>query len=195
MAVQLLAFAGSSRRGSLNQGVLRIAMRAAEAAGAEVAHLDLKELDLPLMDEDLEAAVGLPAAARELKRRLQAADGFLIATPEYNSSYPPLLKNAIDWASRREEGEKPLVAFAGKVAGLVAASPGRLGGLRALHALRGLLQNIQVTVVPSMAATGGLNAESFDTAGNLIDDAAGRRIEKVARDLVRTATRLAGSAG
>ncbi len=190
MSVKLLAFAGSSRQGSLNQRVLAIGMRAATAAGAEVTHIDLKALDLPLMDEDLERAQGLPAGARRFKEALIAADGLLIACPEYNSSLTPLLKNALDWASRREGQEKPLAAFAGKTAGLLAASGGVYGGMRALQTLRTVLQNIQVLVVPTMAATPRLNDESFDADGNLHEAAAQARIETVARELVDIATRL-----
>lgn len=195
MSVKLLAFAGSSRTGSYNQRVLRIAIGAAEAAGAKVTFIDLKELDLPHMDQDLEAAHGIPSQARLFKQALGDADALLIATPEYNSSYPSMLKNAIDWATRREDTkEKPLAAFAGKPAGLLAASPGALGGLRALFALRELLQNIQVLVLPDMVATPNLKEESFDESGALRDATAQERIESVARDLVAVASRLRGHA-
>ncbi len=192
MPVKVLALAGSSRRGSFNQRVLRIGMRAAEGAGADVAFIDLKDLQLPLMDQDLEAAQGLPAGAQRLKEALAAADALLVATPEYNASYPPLLKNALDWASRRSGDEKPLVAFAGKTAGLLAASPGVHGGMRALLVLRSLLQNLQVLVLPAMAATPAVKNESFDAAGDLRDAAAQQRIETVARDLVALTARLHG---
>lgn len=191
MSVRLLAWAGSARRGSFNRRILTIASRAAEADGATVTTIDLKQLELPIMDQDLEAAQGLPPGAQRLKEAMKEADGFLIATPEYNSSYPPLLKNAIDWASRREHpDEPPLEAFAGKIAGLIAASPGKLGGLRALFALRELLQNIQVTVVPTLAANPGMSDAAFNDADNLKDKAAQKRIENVARALVEMAARL-----
>jgi len=73
--------------------------------------------------------------------------GFLIACPEYNSSITPLLKNAIDWASRSEPGEPSLVCFKEKVAVLMSASPGTLGGLRGFH-VRSILGNIRVLVLP-----------------------------------------------
>ena len=194
MPVKLLAFAGSSRQGSFNVAVLKIGARAAEAAGAEVDFIDLKALDLPHMDQDLEAAHGLPEGARRFKKALAAADGFLIATPEYNSSYPPLLKNAIDWATRKDgpSDKQPMAAFTGKPAGLLAASPGALGGLRALFALRALLQNIQVLVLPSMAATPNLGPASFSADGSLLDQTAQARIESAARELVATAAKLKG---
>lgn len=193
MSIKLLAFAGSSRQGSFNQRVLRLGMQAAESAGAAVEFIDLKALDLPHMDQDLEAAHGLPEGARRLKAAMTAADAFLIATPEYNASYPALLKDALDWASRRSDpGEKPMAAFAGKPAGLLAASPGALGGLRALFALREMLQNMQVLVLPDMAATPGLKEDSFDAGGALRDTAAQKRIASVANGLVALAARLRG---
>jgi chromate reductase, NAD(P)H dehydrogenase (quinone) len=191
MTVKIAAFAGSSRQGSFNQRILRIAIRAAEAAGAEVELIDLKQLDLPLMDQDLEAAHGLPEGAKRFKQALMRADALLIATPEYNSSYPPLLKNAIDWATRREGSqEKPLAAFAGKPACLLSASPGALGGLRALFALRALLQNIQVLVLPNMVASPSLGDASFDNNGALQDAAAQNQIESATRALVAMTTRV-----
>ena len=131
MPARILAFAGSARRDSLNKKLLQVAVAGARAAGAEVTVLDLRDLPLPLYDGDLEAAEGLPANARALKQQLRAHAGLLLACPEYNSSVTPLLKNAIDWASRAEPGEAPLACFEGKVAGLVSASPGALAACAA----------------------------------------------------------------
>src|SRR5579862_9258125 len=128
---KIVAFAGSLRAGSFNKKLLAIAVEAARAAGAEVTVADLRELALPIFDQDIEDASGLPAGAKKFKSLLTASDGFLIASPEYNSSITGALKNAIDWASRGEsDDEPPLVAYRGKAAALCAASPGALGGLR-----------------------------------------------------------------
>lgn len=97
---RILTFAGSTRTDFYNKKLVRIAAAGAKAAGAEVTCLDLRDIPLPLFDEDLEAAEGLPASARQLKDLLLAHDGLLIASPEYNSSISAVLKNAIDWASR-----------------------------------------------------------------------------------------------
>src|SRR5438105_5025737 len=121
---KIVAFAGSLRTGSFNKKLLAIAADAARAAGAEVTVVDLRELALPVFDQDLEDASGLPDGARKFKALLRASDGFLIASPEYNSSVTAALKNAIDWASRAEtDDEPPLAAFRGKAAALFAASP------------------------------------------------------------------------
>jgi len=173
----LLALSGSSRDQSLNLHLLRKASEMAQEAGAVVETIDLRSLALPIYDGDLEAAQGLPDGARTLKTAMREADGFLIASPEYNSFPTPLLLNAIDWASRPEtQDEGPLEAFKGKTAALVAASPGPLGGLRSLTALRTLLQNIGVTVVPAVAAVGAATEstfadENFETSNN------GRRVK------------------
>lgn len=158
----LLAFSGSSRIGSLNTLLLEQAEIMAAARNATVETIDLRELDLPIYDGDYEAANGLPQGARELKEAMREADGFLIASPEYNSHPTPLLINALDWASRSGGGDEvPLSAFKGKVAGLMAASPGALGGLRSLWALRCFLQNVGVVVAPTLAAVGGANEDMF----------------------------------
>ncbi len=154
MTPKILAFAGSSRDGSHNAKLLEIAVRAARAAGAEVTVVNLRELRLPLFDEDLERIEGLPEGARELKDRMLAHQGFLIACPEYNSSITPTLKNAIDWASRPVAGEAPLACFVGKVAAIMSASPGGLGGLRGLVHVRAILSNIKVLVIPDQLAVG-----------------------------------------
>lgn len=174
---RIVCFAGSKRHGSFNVRLVRAAARRAEFHGASVQVLDLADFDMPLFDEDLEAH-GTPAAAQAFKDELKAADGFLIATPEYNSSYPALLKNAIDWASRPATGEPSLAAFAGKACGLLAASPGALGGIRVLPQLRTLLMNIGVFVVPTQFGLAKAH-EAFDDGGELVDDRARSMVDAV----------------
>lgn len=172
----LLAFSGSSRMNSLNQALLNTAVELARDKGAVVETLNLKTLDLPMYDGDLEAANGLPPGVLTLKEAMREADGFLIASPEYNSFPTPLLLNAIDWASRPETPEEaPLSAFSGKTAGLISASPGPMGGQRSLWALRTKLQNIGVTVVPSLAAVGGATLDTF-TDPDFASSNNGRRV-------------------
>ncbi len=148
----ILAFAGSARRDSFNKKVVRIAARGAERAGAKVTLIDLADYPLPLFDQDLEAASGAPENAAKLLELLKSHDGLMIASPEYNSSISPLLKNTIDWASRKIGDNASLVGFQGKTAVLMSASPGALGGLRALVHLRAILGNIGVLVLPDQVA-------------------------------------------
>lgn len=181
---KILAFAGSTRTGSYNKKFVCVAAEAAREAGAEVTVIDLRDLALPLFDEDLEAAHGLPAKAREFKAMLRAADGLLISSPEYNSSLTAVLKNAIDWASRAEsDDEPPLSSFRGKAAALLAASPGALGGLRGLVHLRAILGNIGVIVLPDQLALGAAY-EAFDDAGNLKDEKKHKQVAGIAKSLV-----------
>ena len=119
--------------------------------------------------EDLESAEGLPDSVLAFKDLMKAHDGLLIASPEYNSSFSPLLKNTIDWASRPREGETPLQCFRGKVAGLVAASPGGFGGYRGLQQVRYLLGNIGVVVLPDMFSLPGA-FDAFNEDGALKDE-------------------------
>jgi chromate reductase, NAD(P)H dehydrogenase (quinone) len=165
---KILAFSGSSRSGSYNLQLLRVAVRGARDAGAEVTEVDLRALALPLMDEDLEKASGLPVGALRFKELLNATDGFLIASPEYNSMPTPLLINALDWASRRAPGEAAVTCFRGKSAALVSASPGALGGIRALPVIRHFLHGLGTLVLPGDIAVGAAHS-AFDPQGNLVD--------------------------
>lgn len=189
MTVKLLAFAGSLRKGSYNKMLVRVAAAAAARAGAEVTTVDLKELALPVYDGDDEEAAGLPAGAKRLKKLMIESDGFLIATPEYNSSVPGGLKNAIDWASRTEGDEKDLLAFRGKSAAIFSASPGALGGMRSLSALRAILSNIGVLVIPQQLALPKAH-EAFDESGALKDPKRHAAVEAEAKALVALVGKL-----
>ena len=187
---KIVAFAGSLRAGSFNKQLVALAADAARAAGAEVTVVDLRELALPLFDQDLEDASGLPEGAKKFKALLRASDGFLIASPEYNSSVTAVLKNAIDWASRAEsDDEPPLVAYKGKVAALCSASPGALGGLRGLVTLRSILGNIGVIVLPDQVCISTAH-EAFDEGGKLKDERKAKQIVSLARSLAEFLTKL-----
>jgi len=188
---KILAFAGSTRIDSYNKKLVKIAAAGAKAAGAEVTYLDLRDLPLPLYDEDLEAQEGMPANARTLKDLMISHQGFLIASPEYNSSLTAVLKNAIDWASRPYPNESPLAltAFAGKVATIMSASPGGLGGLRGLVHLRSILGNIKVLVLPDQIAVSKAY-EAFNDDGKLKDPKQQESIEKLGEGLTKILLKL-----
>ena len=190
-APRILAFAGSLRRDSYNKKLIKIAAEGARKAGAEVTLLDLRDLDLPLYDGDLEDDKGLPPGGRRLKDLMLASDGFLISSPEYNSSISGALKNAIDWASRPCEGEKPLECFEGKVAALMATSPGALGGMRGLVTVRSILGNIGVIVLPGQVAVSKAG-EAFAADGSLNDAKRQASIEKLGADLTVFLKKLKG---
>ncbi|HIK05564.1 MAG TPA: NAD(P)H-dependent oxidoreductase [Trichormus sp. M33_DOE_039] len=186
---KILAFAGSTRTDSYNKKLVKIAAAGASAAGAEVTYIDLRDLPLPLFDEDLEAQQGLPANARTLKNLLISHQGLLIASPEYNSSLTAVLKNAIDWASRPSPNEPPLAAFADKVAAIMSASPGGLGGLRGLVHLRAILGNIKVLVLPAQVAVPKAY-EAFNADGSLKDPQQQESIEKLGENLATILSKL-----
>lgn len=184
---RIAAFAGSCRASSFNRKLLAAAVAMARDAGAEVDVIELAELPMPIFDEDLEAK-GTPPSAIEFKERLKAADGMLIASPEYNSSYPALVKNVIDWATRPAAGEPTLAAFSGKACGLLAASPGALGGIRMLPQLRLLLSNIGVLVVPAQLGL-GRSHEAFEEDGSLKDERAQGMLQQVVTQTIDLAGR------
>jgi NAD(P)H-dependent FMN reductase len=186
----ILAFAGSSRKGSINKKLVQIAATAAEKEGAQVTVIDLIDYPMPLFNQDLEEEQGMPEKAQEFKALLIAHDGFLIASPEYNSAFSPLLKNVIDWASRAEsENEPPLLAFKGKVVSIMATSPGALGGMRGLVFLRMLLNNIGIIVLPEQR-TIAKGYQAFSEQGKLIDEKQQLAIENLGVNLVQFVNKL-----
>ena len=188
--MKILAFAGSLRNGSFNKKLIRIAAEGARAAGAEVTVIDMKDFPLPVYDGDEEAAKGLPDNARKLKKIFLEHQALLIASPEYNSSIPGGLKNMIDWVSRAETKEEPpLACFDKKVAAIMSASPGGLGGLRALVPLRMMLENIRVMVLPWQIAVSKAD-QAFDEKGALRDAKQDAAVRALAAELVKVAGKL-----
>jgi len=182
MTPRILAFAGSLRRESFNKRLVPIAARAARDAGAEVNVIDLRDFPLPVFDQDLEAEQGMPENGKKLKQLFLDHDGFLIASPEYNSSVTAVLKNTIDWVSRPAPGEPSVVAFRGRAAALMSASPGALGGLRGLVHVRSILGNIGVIVLPDQVAVPKAG-EAFNADGSLKDPKQQAGIEGLGRTL------------
>ncbi|MCH8824872.1 MAG: NAD(P)H-dependent oxidoreductase [Planctomycetes bacterium] len=186
---RILAFAGSLRKNSFNKRLVRVAGDGASKAGADVTVIDLAMYPLPVFDEDFEKAEGLPDNAIKLKAILKQHDGFLIACPEYNSSITAALKNAIDWASRPVPDEQPLECFKGKVAAIMSASPGGLGGLRGLVHVRAILSNIGVLVLPDQRAISQAH-EAFNDDGTLKDPKQQDAIEQIGAKLCQTVASL-----
>ena len=188
---RILAFAGSTRTNSFNKRLITIAAAGATAAGATVTLIDLREYPLPLYDGDLEERDGLPANARKLKDLFLANEGLLISAPEYNSSITAVLKNTIDWVSRPVPGEAPLNCFDGKVAALMSASPGGLGGLRGLVHVRAILQNIRVLTIPEQVAVSNAD-EAFAPDGSLKNAKQLAAVEALGAKVASIVSRLRG---
>jgi chromate reductase len=186
---RILAFAGSVRRESFNRRLVRIAAASAEQAGGQVTLIELSDFPLPLFDQDLEAKQDAPENATKLKQLFATHDGLLIASPEYNSSITPLLKNVIDWVSRPGDGKPSLAAYRGKVAALMSASPGGLGGLRGLVHVRAILGNIGVLVLPDQVCVSDA-ANAFTDDGRLKDNKRQAAVEGLGASLVEMLWKL-----
>jgi len=152
--------------------------------GANVTLADLADFDAPLFNEDLEAASGVPEAMVRFKALMMEADGFLIATPEYNGFFPALIKNTFDWCTREVEGEAIMAATMGKRVGLMAASSGVLGGVRAVPRLRDCLAEYGVMAVSGFATVPKAK-EAFDEAGSLVSERAIKQVKGVVTRLVQ----------
>lgn len=186
---KILAFAGSARNESWNKKVLSVAVEGALEKKAEVTVIDLKDYPLPIFNQDLEDASGLPENAKKLKELFLNHEGLLLACPEYNSSITPLLKNTLDWVSRAEKKEEPpLAAYRGKTAALIAASPGALGGLRGLVTVRSILGNMKVVVLPDQMAVGKVN-EALDEKGRFKDPKQESAVKAIGAGLAEFLTR------
>ena len=188
----LLVFAGSARTHSVNRQLARAAAKLAQEAGAQVTLIELGDFDIPMYNADLETR-GTPADVLRLKQLLFDHPAWIIATPEYNGSLPGLLKNAIDWASSPVKadplwasGSKP---FQGKVVGMLSASPGGLGGLRAQAHLAQLLLNLQCWVTPTAYALARAG-EAFDAHGALVQDAQRKAVAAVIAQTLWAGQRL-----
>jgi len=187
---KILAFAGSTRTESFNKKLIKIAVAGARNAGADVRLIDLRDPPLPLYDGDLEEREGLPDNAKKLKGLFLAHDGLLLSCPEYNSGITGVWKNTIDWVSRSEsDDEEDLACYIGKVAALMSASPGFLGGLRGLVQVRSILGNIKVLVLPDQVTVSKAH-EAFNLDGSLKDAKKQVAVEKLGSTLAATIAKL-----
>jgi chromate reductase, NAD(P)H dehydrogenase (quinone) len=184
---KVLAFAGSVRKESFNRKLIKLGVQFAQEAGAEVKHIELKDYPLPLYDQDLEKDKGLPPEAQTLKDLFIKSDGFLISSPEYNTSITPLMKNTLDWVSRPPES--PMPAYHEKVALILSASPGGLGGLRSLMHLRSILSDSGVYVLPEKQAVSRAH-EAFNEDGSLKDKKMEMNIKAMILKFVETTKKL-----
>lgn len=173
---KVLGISGSIRKNSLNKKLLYNCEIISKDLELDYSYLDLSKYPLPIYNGDLENEIGSPNGLEELKAKLDEADSFIFASPEYNSGISPLLKNTIDWCSRvTNKGEKHLSCFRGKYALTMSATPGKLGGLRGLYHLRYLLENIHITAIAEMLAFSGAD-KIFDSEDHLISEKDSNRL-------------------
>jgi chromate reductase len=187
---RILVFAGSVRTGAFSGKTADVAQRELALAGAEVTRISLADYPLPLMDEDLEREQGLPPAALQLARQILRHDGILIASPEYNASIPPLLKNALDWVSRvRRDGDRPVRVFADKAVALCSSSDGAFAGMRGLYHLRAVLMACGAEVITPQCSVPHAS-KAFDDNGALVEERSRAQMETVCRILVERAVQM-----
>jgi NAD(P)H-dependent FMN reductase len=193
VSARILVFAGSARRDSLNKKLARVAAGFAREAGGEVTFIDLDDYPMPVYHGDLERAEGMPANGMKLRELFIAHDALLVVSPENNQSITSLLKNTIDWLSRNIGDGKGvnsgLAPFRGKVAAMMAASPGAFGAVRHLPHLRQCLGGLGVTVLGNQVAVHSAH-EAFDESGALRDARTAKSVQALAGLLVETTKKM-----
>jgi len=167
----------------VNKKLATAAAEIATASGASVTLLDLADYPAAIYNGDDEATNGIPEPIRKLKKLLADSDGFIVVSPEYNGQISPLLSNTFSWLSRSEEGENGMIAFNGKKAAIMAASPGKLGGVRVIPRLRDTLAELSVMVVPGFFTLPGA-MQAFNDNGDLKDDASRTAVKAVVDKLI-----------
>ncbi|MDX8525469.1 NADPH-dependent FMN reductase [Mesorhizobium sp. MSK_1335] len=183
---RILVFAGSVRTGAFSGRTADVAQKELAMQGAEVTRISLGDYPLPIMDEDLEKEKGIPENAVKLGRQIAAHDGLLIATPEYNGSIPPLLKNSIDWVSRnRRDGSRSFRPLYGKPVGLCSSSEGKFAGIRCINHLRAVLVRCQMEVITPECSIAGAD-EAFAEDGQFRDARLHQSMERLCRTLIET---------
>ncbi len=188
-ALKILVIPGSLRTGSLNAKLAATAAYQFAQAGADVTRISLGDFPLPIYDGDLQAKSGIPKHAINLKRMMSAHHGVLIVTPEYNSSVPALVKNTIDWVTRVQDApEARGQVFRERAFAIAAASGGRLGGTRALAALRLILSACHATVIPNQLAL-SFAAEAYDDMDRLKHPADVEALNALVRQLIEVSQR------
>lgn len=188
--VKILVIPGSLRTGSLNAKLASAAIDALARAGADAVRLSLGDFPLPIYDGDFEVESGVPKHAVNLKRMIGAHHGVLLVTPEYNSSPPALLKNAIDWVSRvQDANETGGQIFRERPFALASASGGRLGGMRCLAALRLILSGCGATVIPNQMALSFAD-QAYDDRDRLKHQSDSDALNAMARQLIDVAQQM-----
>lgn len=190
--MRLLVFAGSTRQQSFNRKLAKVTAAMAREAGAEVTHLELADFDVPMYNADLEAR-GTPADVVKLKQLGYDHPAWIICAPEYNASYPALLKNTLDWISSPIRSDPAWAdgfkSTRGKVVGMLSASPGALGGLRSQSHLAPLLLNLHFWVAPTNYALARAG-DAFTPEGQLVDERARKSVRAVIDEVLWAAERL-----
>lgn len=184
---KILCFSGSTRSGSINVRLLDAAIKELSTLDCEVTRISLEDYPMPIYNGDLETKEGIPENAIKLAKLMSEHDGYFIACPEYNGSFPALIKNTIDWMTRVSRDQAS--PFKDNVAAIGACTSGISGGISTLSHLRQLLARLGSLVVSEQVAIGdGFNA--FDDMDKLINERSDQFLKAAMKSLATKAALL-----
>ena len=183
---KVLVLAGSTRADSYNKKLAYEAASMARKMGAKVTVIDLKDYPMPFYDADMEVSVGMPENAKRFRKAMIDSDAIVIASPEYNQSMSAVLKNALDWASRGEDGNSSKEAFQGKTFGIMSASPGKKGGARGLLHLQAVIEDVRGKVIAKQVSIPRAHQE-FDETGALVNTALKNELQEEIKEVLHSA--------
>ena len=187
MTSRILIIPGSNRTGSFNVALAKAVAVELAQQGADVTRISLADYPLPIVDQDLKEAEGIPENAMKLGRLINAHDGVALCCPEYNSSITPLMKNMIDWVSLiASDNGKPLKPWAGKTVSLFSASNGKFAGIRGLYHVRSVMMNVGAQIPTEQCSVGGA-ADAFDETGHLKDERTHGMLQSACKALLEMA--------
>jgi chromate reductase len=183
--MKLLMVAASLRKESFNKKLIDLTASLAKQMQADVSKVDFADFNAPLYNADIQDKEGFPQGIQYFIKQLQEADGFVLASPEYNYSTPGVLKNLIDWVSRISPmpwRKKPLL--------LISASPSLVGGHRGLWHTRVPLEGCGAFVYPDMFCLASAH-EAFALDGQLKDSSMNDRLKQTLSDFIMYTKKLA----
>ena len=187
--VKVLGIAGSPRQESFNRKLLALAAKILAESGVEVEVFDVREQKVPAFDPDVVAETGLPSVVKALRESIHGADAVLLACPEYNAGYTPLMKSIIDWGSIKDPDTGIVNVWKNMVGAVMSASPGALGGSRGLVAVRQTLAHVEVLLIPEFTVVPSAH-EAFREDGSLNNERSTNALGVVLERLVNVASRM-----
>lgn len=188
---KILIFSGSIRSGSRNTLLAQAIANTVPEFGGTPNLVSLQGFEMPIYNGDLEKQVGIPDTAKKFTKLMAAHDGIVIVSPEYNASLPPLLKNTLDWVSRvKPKADQELQPFKGPLFAIAGASPGAMGTMRNLAAMRTMLmQGFGALVIAEQLGV-PQSGSAFDDDGSLIAERPKSSMETMLRSLITKAEAL-----
>ena len=188
-ALKVIGIAGSPREASYNRKLLALATKMLLEKGVDADIFDVHEHPIPMFDPNVEAESGIPGIVKTLRAKVAAADAVLVASPEYNAGYTPLVKSIIDWCSRTDPDSGEQNVWRHKVVAMLSASPGAFGAIRSTIALRQTFSHVEAIVIPEFTSV-SFAAKAFNEDGSLVNDYSVKDLSKTLDNLVLVASKL-----